>query len=191
MQQAHQRTPPPSTAPAPPMAGARTFFGAPNPSVITPTKSTSQLKDAGGNKISPSSPGGLFGQPKSPEKNGFKAKLITAVRRVQSQNSGFMTFNRAPEHYADALAKSVEDVRRKKSEGFLPDNQQWRWLREMLDNDRFIFSAISGHFSPKFLALADKSELEQRTQTLNGLSEKEFREQMSKLARPFDTQQVP
>ena len=78
---------------------------------------------------------------------------------------------------------NIDKVRQEKNLGFLPDNQQWKYLNEMLDNDRFVMAALAGHLSTKFLALAAEDELQRRAATLDDFTEDEFQERMLRLVR--------
>lgn len=134
--------------------------------------------------------GHAFGQPKSPEKGIFENRIKDAVHRVQSRGLGIIDQKTPAEHFAQPLVHAIDEIRQQKQLGFLPDNQQWKHLNALLDDDRFVLSAISGHISAKFLALSDEVELQRRASTLNGLTENEFRTQMHKLLRGKQPQVV-
>lgn len=135
--------------------------------------------------------GNTFGQPRSPEKRIFESRMKDAVRRVQSQGLGIIDQHKTPEYFAQSMIQAIDGIRQEKQLGFLPDNQQWKYLNAMLDDDRFVMSAISGHISTKFLALSDELELQRRANTINGLTEEEFRAQMYKLLRQKSQVEMP
>jgi hypothetical protein len=134
--------------------------------------------------------GHAFGQPKSPEKGIFENRIKDAVQRVQSRGFGIIDQMTPAEHFAEPLVHAIDEIRQQKELGFLPDNQQWKHLNALLDDDRFVLSAISGHISAKFLALSNEDELQRRASTLNKVAEKEFRTQMHKLFREKQLQVV-
>lgn len=184
--------PPPSSAPAAaPLPGTHTFFGVlkPNRPVSTPSTPPGLVNVS--NHTPPSSQAGIFAQPTSPEKEGFKTKVVNAVHRVQHQGHSLTGRDKPAAYYTDALIKAIEEVQRQKSAGFLPENQQWKTLKDLLDDDRFVLSAVAGHLSPKFLVHAGKDELEKRMRTINGLSEEEFGATLRKLLGLRETQEVP
>lgn len=123
------------------------------------------------------SPGGsLFGQAQSPEKKKFQEKMARVAASMKSY--GISGVEGHPDSLAAKVTQAVHQVRQEKQLGFLPDNQQWRNLVEMLDQERFVLGALSGFLTAKFLANADKSSLQQRVTTLNGLSESDFQRRL-------------
>lgn len=74
--------------------------------------------------------------------------------------------------------------------GFLPDNQHWRNLGELLDHERFALATLTGCLSPKFLAHADKSELQRKLEMLHALSDEEFMAKISNAATKLPDPEV-
>lgn len=102
------------------------------------------------------------------------------------KQKGYVEGDRTPEELAASVTEEVHMIRKAKAYGFLPDNHQWRILGEMMDQDRFLRAALAGYLSPSFLANADKKALQQRTDTLNRMSEKDFTAQLGRVFRGKD-----
>lgn len=167
------------------MAGANTFFGqqirnqmsTPPPPRPAPSKTVTPTRNTGS--------GGLFSQPLSPQKKNFEQKLVEMVSRMQ-HHGGYVGLRGKPEELAARMTGEVDKIRKEKSHGFLPDNHQWRILCDMIEQERFTQAALAGYLTPSFLANADKTALQQRINTLNGLSQEEFLAHIRKAFRAPD-----
>ncbi|KAF4461178.1 DNA repair rhp54 [Fusarium albosuccineum] len=166
-----------------PMAGANTFFGehprpvpsqTPTTGPITATATTAPNKDAD-SYPRPAAPtnifkgGGLFNVSEIPAKVEFEKHLRERVRNLQQRD--VPRTGGHPEEIARALTDRVDEIRKEKSFGFLPDTQHWKHLDELLSHDKFVIAIIAGHLSAEYMALAHKQDLEGRIQTINGLEE--------------------
>ena len=118
----------------------------------------------------------MFGQPQNQAKVNFEKRLTDSIRSLQQRNIPGVGGN------SEAIAKNVTDlingVRKQKAFGFLPDNQHWRLLEEYLGKERFVASVASGYWTPKFVALATKEDLEMRMSAITGVSEDDFMAQI-------------
>ena len=72
------------------------------------------------------------------------------------------------------VVADIQAELQRKDRGFLPDNQQWKNLAEMLEHDRFGLATLTSVLSAKFLASASKQLLISRSRTLDNLSQEEF-----------------
>ncbi|KFH49000.1 DNA repair protein-like protein [Hapsidospora chrysogenum ATCC 11550] len=174
-----------------PMAGANTFFGqqerAPVPTVPRRQPSQPTPQQPSTKTTTPPrapAPAWPFTQPQSPQKNKFEKKVAEIASRLKQK--GYVEGDRTPEELAASVTEEVHMIRKAKAYGFLPDNHQWRILGEMMDQDRFLRAALAGYLSPSFLANADKKALQQRTDTLNGMSEEDFTAQLGRVFRGKD-----
>lgn len=178
----------------PPVTGAHTYFGVLIPPDSTTTSQQPRHSWTTANENSPGPLTGIghtFGQPKSPEKGVFERRVKDAVQRVQSRGLGIIDHTTPPDQFTQPMVQAIEGIRQQKQLGFLPDNQQWKRLNALLDDDRFVMSAILGHISANFLALSDEHELQRRVSTINGLTEDEFRAQMHWLSRQQSQVVIP
>lgn len=156
----------PSTAPAP-VAGANTFFGT-REQDSTPAKSPVSTTSS---NTTPSKRRGLFNiQPKLLHKNRFQEKLQDLAVTLLQPDAGAQTSRST----AQQITTNVQDELRLKDRGFLPENQQWQTLTDLLDNERFARAVLAGTVSVNFLANATRVQLTKRLQTLNDLSYEEF-----------------
>ncbi|KAF4121247.1 Superfamily II DNA or RNA helicase, SNF2 family [Geosmithia morbida] len=89
--------------------------------------------------------------------------------RIGRSDSGMVT----------SVMWEVDKVRKAMAEGFLPDDQQWRTLNEMMTRDRFALAVFSGLLSPPLLATAPGDQLRLRAKVLDGLSKDDFTKQLT------------
>lgn len=164
----------PSTAAPLPMAGANTYFA------NRPAPGAASSSEAPSAQATPSAPvpmasnagAKLFSSPQgSQAKSSFENKLLERLRTLPAFD--FAAAAR-PQFIARDVISATDKIRKENSFGFLPDNQHWRLLEEQLDHDKFITAVVFGHFTPPYLALAERKALESRVAVLNSLSEQEF-----------------
>lgn len=171
-------TPAPVAAPAPPIFPAF-VFPASNPTQTPATPSTQSDKPKTAQPVSQGSPfkgGNLFSQPQNQVKDRFEQHLVTRLESVQQ--SGLPRIGGDPTGIARNVTELIHGIRKNKSLGFLHDDQHWRLLNEALKNDRFVLAVAAGYITPKFIALANREDLEARISAINDISEAEFADQL-------------
>ncbi|KAI9166737.1 Protein CHROMATIN REMODELING 20 [Paramyrothecium foliicola] len=186
---------PPQATPVPlPIVGANTFFShRPQPNIDPERAVRSEPLSQPERTFQPGGPsqteqresskprsaiGSIFSGAQSQAKSEFENKLDDSLHAQQETIPSI-----DPESltsFAQALASAIEKIRKDKGFGFLPDNQHWRLLGELLSNDRLVQTMLIGQITPGFLALASKVELERRVETLNSLPEEEFHRQLAR-----------
>jgi N-acyl-D-aspartate/D-glutamate deacylase len=67
---------------------------------------------------------------------------------------------------ADRIISSIDAIRREHKFGFLPDNQHWRALSSLVEQNKFVLAVMSGQLQASYLALTDAKELEKYVTTL-------------------------
>ena len=141
---------------------------------------------------------GLFIAPSNDERqNAFQAKLASGLDRLQRLNTSGI--DGPVDVITRGLVAQIQGIRRSKALGFLPDQQHWRLLEEMLDHDMFTVGAVSGRLTIAFLALADRKEMMERVMALNGLSAESSRKGLGAFSdtdpqvrnSPFQTTRSP
>ncbi|KAK7430085.1 hypothetical protein QQZ08_003476 [Neonectria magnoliae] len=181
-----------------PVVGANTYFGekqpptltimpAPTPVTVTvetetpkiPPKPTQGTPYIGGN---------IFTPPQTQAKMNFQTKLAGRIQELQGQRFGEIPGG--PRKFAESLTSTIHSVRETRQFGFLPDNQHWKHLEELLAHDRFVTLLVSGHWTASYVALAEKRALESRIDAMNGLPEKEISAQASRRAHSPDPQNI-
>lgn len=149
-----------------PVPGANTFFGQRG---IPPTPHDSAAQPPQPD-LPPATKGGLFRQPTVQQKMRFATKL-------QELANGWIGSSIGSDGGLDMQNQVVADIQaelQRKARGFLPDNQQWKNLAEMLEHERFGLATLTSVLSAKFLASASKQLLMDRSRTLDNLSHEEF-----------------
>ncbi|KPM41556.1 hypothetical protein AK830_g5048 [Neonectria ditissima] len=176
-----------------PVAGANTYFGAPAmapapaPSPATtqtvmhrlPPKPTQSTHYVGGN---------IFTQPQSQSKMNFHTRLASRIKELQQH--GLRGTSEGAQKFAESVTDEINSVRERLQLGFLPDNQHWKHLEELLAHDRFVTSLVSGHLTASYVAIAEKKVLESRLHAMNGLPEKEISAQASRRVHSPDPQNL-
>jgi SNF2 family DNA or RNA helicase len=163
-------TPASITAPLPMMAGANTFFRQKSP----PPTQVQERREAP--QSGPSKPlsafGGVFGNPREAARVDFEKRLVAKLYTLREKLTS--TISGSLESYATNIATSIDDIRKERAFGFLPDSQHWKLLTEFLSSDRLVHATCVGVVTISFLALTDRAELERRVETLDKLTDSDF-----------------
>ncbi|KFA68766.1 hypothetical protein S40285_01191 [Stachybotrys chlorohalonatus IBT 40285] len=181
-----QHTQPPRHGPSPvpiPMAGANTFFGRQHEQQTGSHQNSNSQQSSTQTSVQITGRGTptLFSQPKNQAMEDFRAGLSSRMKLLQEQ--GYPGTQGPRDRIANTLTLAIDQVRKEHSFGFLHDNQHWKFLHKLLNHDRFVVGMVAGHLTPRFLGLADKTEMDRRIEVLEGLSEIEFRTHLGKGAR--------
>ncbi|KJZ74076.1 hypothetical protein HIM_06525 [Hirsutella minnesotensis 3608] len=161
------------TAPLP-LPGANTYFGSapvpekasvPKPERLPVVPATPPLSF-------PFSGAKIFNTPRgSPAKERFEQRLCDRFENLRS-----VIFSSPDEckSRAQTITKCIYDEQMRQANGFLHDDQRWRFLNEQLEHDRFVLAVASGHLPPKYLALASNKDFEERLSLLKSLAARDF-----------------
>jgi SNF2 family DNA or RNA helicase len=145
---------------APPMmAGANTYIG-------NHTKSTRR-----GVSTDQEPCQGTFHTNLSKAKGEFEQEFVQQVVRLRGNWSRPQRFS---EVMMAGIVREVDQLRKNKALGFLPDDLQWRSLRDHLKNTRFTAAAAFRRFTPQWLAFASRQDIKTRLQVLEEMSDSEF-----------------
>ncbi|KAL2213436.1 hypothetical protein CC79DRAFT_1316243 [Sarocladium strictum] len=145
---------------APPMmAGANTYIG-------NQTKSTRR-----GVSTDQEPHQGTFHTNLSKAKGEFEEEFVQQVVRLRGNWSRPQRFS---EVMMAGIVREVDQLRKDKALGFLPDDLQWRSLRDHLKNTRFTAAAAFRRFTPQWLAFASRHDIKTRLQVLEEMSDSEF-----------------
>lgn len=146
---------------APPMmAGANTYIG-------NQTKSTRHEVSTDQEPYQ-----GTFNTNLSKAKNEFEQDFVQQVLRLRGNWSHPQSFS----HVTIAgIVREVDQLRKNKALGFLPDDLQWRSLKDHLKNARFTAAAAFRRLTPQWLAFASRQDIKTRLQVLEEMSDSEFK----------------
>ncbi|KAH8737916.1 P-loop containing nucleoside triphosphate hydrolase protein [Ilyonectria robusta] len=176
-----------------PVAGANTYFGTQPQRTTAPViattnneteKETPKVTLGPTTQSTPFNGGNLFSQPQSQPKINFQNRLEARIHGLQKDR--LLRIQGEPRNFAKSLTDAICGVRDKLQLGFLPDGRHWKHLEELLDHNKVVISLVSGHWTPSYVAGADKKELESRMYAMNGLPEKEISAQGSRRAHSPD-----
>ncbi|KAH7170363.1 hypothetical protein EDB81DRAFT_162052 [Dactylonectria macrodidyma] len=160
-----------------PVAGTNTYFGtkisrATEPvTTVTPERSkeanSSEPTPGPKPKLGAFARGSLFSQVRSQPKTDFQTSLEKRVSALSEAR--LLKPQESPDKVAQSLTTAISAVREEGEFGFLPDNQHWKHLHELLVHSKFVIALVSGHWTPSYVALADKKALESRMDAMDGL----------------------
>ncbi|KAH7162460.1 hypothetical protein B0J13DRAFT_615099 [Dactylonectria estremocensis] len=176
-----------------PVAGTNTYFGTKTSRVVEPgttaipesgREANSSRSTPGPKPKSATARGSLFSQVRSQPKIDFQRSLEKRIFALSE--AGLLNPREAPDELAQSLTAAICAVREEGGFGFLPDNQHWKHLQELLVHSNFVISLVSGHWTPSYVALADKKALESRMDAMNGLPVTEIPVQASRRAHSPD-----
>ncbi|KAI5465617.1 hypothetical protein BGZ63DRAFT_109542 [Mariannaea sp. PMI_226] len=106
--------------------------------------------------------GNLFSQPLNQNKHDFRSHLEDRIKDLRRR--GFLNPTYDPAKVGRTLTDKIDVARKNKGLGFLPDNQRWKELESLLTHDQFVIALVSGHFTPQWVALADRKDIEGRVE---------------------------
>jgi hypothetical protein len=95
-------------------------------------------------------------------------------------------WGRLPIDTVISIVYEVNELRRQKGLGFLPDDAQWRALKSQLTSPRFTAAAAFRRLTPRWLALAEPGDIVARTRVLDEMSELEFVRFLEERGHPSD-----
>ena len=79
-----------------------------------------------------------------------------------------------PANTVISIVSEVNELRRAKGLGFLPDDAQWRNLKSYLNSPRFTAAAALKRLTANWLAFAEPEDMQARTRVLEEMTEDEF-----------------
>jgi hypothetical protein len=144
----------------PPIAGANTYFGQ-HPQSAPPEPPTA----ARGPGQTP------FQTNRSMAKSDFEQSFAEHVLRLGANWPRPQSYNQAT---ITAIVNEVDQLRKNKGLGFLPDDLQWKSLKDQLKHPRFTAAAAFRRLTPQWLAFANRHDMKTRLDILDEMSEAEF-----------------
>lgn len=111
----------------------------------------------------------------------FEAKLRFRMQTLLRADAGMDGGARA-RRVTEAINKAQAEL----ALGFLPNNQRWQVLGNLLGQERFLLATVSGYWRAAYLAQATTEALIRRLKVLNSLSEDQFRAQLGRATREPD-----
>ncbi|PHH66121.1 hypothetical protein CDD81_184 [Ophiocordyceps australis] len=163
-----QSTCTPAVAPVPVM-GTNTYFGERNeaeqePSIPKPSTPMPSTPKPSHSVMSNGSPvKNLFFPCRDSGRRQFEEMLLDKLKELQEDGVSGVVGDR---DCIVKIAEEIENCRKGKEFGFIPDMAQWRMLREFSKNKTFALATVSAHFSPSFLALGQREDFEKRLSAL-------------------------
>ena len=143
--------------PAPqPIAGTNTYFGTPPataPAHLPPPQRPVQ---------------GPFQTNLSQAREEFEKEFRRQIYDMQKE------WGPLPANTVISIVSEVNELRRAKGLGFLPDDAQWRNLKSYLNSPRFTAAAALKRLTANWLAFAEPEDMQARTRVLEEMTEDEF-----------------
>ncbi|KAH8176221.1 type III restriction enzyme, res subunit domain-containing protein [Sarocladium implicatum] len=168
----HGPSPAEQALPAPqPIAGTNTYFGSPLPP---------QPAQAVPPPPPPAQSPFTFQTNLSQARDEFEKEFKRNVYEMEKE------WGRLPIDTVISIVYEVNELRRQKGLGFLPDDAQWRALKSQLTSPRFTAAAAFRRLTPRWLALAEPGDIVARTRVLDEMSELEFVRFLEERGHPSD-----